>query len=203
MGESDRKPGTLSALYVNTGGMRCDHRGSDTYRILIYFHDEPTNTTTDWQVRQSNNKKKHLYDFCSQICLPPSLFLSALSFGEGWGVGIPFEQASLCIARGRQLDSDKEREREGEKGGREHERCLPCTRRCNPQQTRRALRQWQLTNGPAHGGFLRLPPTCLTIRIPPHRLPLSSLPSSSPLLWNKCQMANKQSSACGCSKWLP
>lgn len=41
--------------------------------------------------------------------------------------------------------------------------------------TRRAFRQWQLTHGPTHGGFPRLPPTFLTIS--PSHLPLSLPPS--------------------------
>lgn len=155
----------------------------------------------------------HLYDFCSQICFLPSLpclrFHSALILETG-GMGIPSEQASLCIACGRQLDSEseKESEREGAKGGRERERCLPCDQTMQSLAgTRWALSQWQLTHGPTHGGFPRLPPIFLPIS---HPLSLSlslcvSLPFyfPSPLLWNKCQMLNKPSSICSCSKWPP
>lgn len=52
MGESDRERGRLSALYVNTGEMRCDHRGSDTKGTLIYLRREPANTAADGQVRE-------------------------------------------------------------------------------------------------------------------------------------------------------
>ena len=52
MGKSDRKRGGLSALYVNTGEMRCDHRGSGTNGTLFYLRREPANTAADRQVRE-------------------------------------------------------------------------------------------------------------------------------------------------------
>lgn len=129
-------------------------------------------------------KKMHLYDFCSQICLLPSLpcslFHSALVLKTG-GMGIQSKQASLCIACGRQLDWESEKresERDGEKGERECERCLPCDQTMQFfAGTWWALRQWQLTHSPTHGGFPRLPPVFLAIV-----LPLCLLPSIPPLL---------------------
>lgn len=201
MGESDRKPGRLSALYVNTGGMRCDHRGGDTWYSFTWYHDEPTNTTTDWQVRQSKNKK-YLSDFCSQICLPPSFFLSALILGRGGGWGFHLnKQASASLVGDSLTQIKKEREKERKEGenvrGAFHA----------PGDAILSKHAEHSSNGSSRmgrrmEGFYGYSQPALPLESP-HHLPLSSLPSSSPLLWNKCQMANKQSSACGCSKWPP
>lgn len=97
----------------------------------------------------------------------------------GWGFHLN-RQASASLDSW-QLDSESEKresERDGEKGERECERCLPCDQTMQfLAGTWWALRQWQLTHSPTHGGFPRLPPVFLAIA-----LPLCLLPSIPPLL---------------------
>lgn len=140
------------------------------------------------------------------VSLPLSLVLSALIFktgGGGWGFHLNKRaSASLVGDSLTQRAEKKKRERENE-GKRTWEVSSMRQTTQSSAGTGRALHQWRLTQEPTHGGFPRLPPTFLTIS-PSHLPPsLSSLPSTSPLLWNKCQMANKHSSACGCSEWPP
>lgn len=196
--------GRLSALYVNTRQMRCDHRASDTSRVLIYFHDELTDVTADWQTRERESRNSQEYDSCPQICLPPlllcSLFLSALIFADWGRLGIPFEQVSLCIICVRQLDSDLKKNRESKKGRKEGENVRGAfhdsTLRNTPRAPPMAAHQWAdlpaTPNLPYHDN-------------PPPRTPFLFLLVHPPLpsLWNKCQTAHKQSSACACSKWPP
>lgn len=207
MAESECKPSRLSALYVNTGEMRCDHSGcgGDTNRTHIYLQE--------WILEQScrrvstrEEKKKNVCMWLLSSYLSP--FLTDVS------------SPSLCPhfgkqGRGRGGDSiwtsnplhrlwetawlrarKKLREREGEKGGRDCERCLPCTRRCNPSQEQAQCS----TNGSSRTsrrmeGFHGYPQPSLLISLSSLYFPLLCLGRNVKWLTN--------TAAWGSSKWPP
>lgn len=107
-------------------------------------------------------------------------FLYALILGRGWWGFHLSERASASLVGDSltQIFFLKKRRR----GNREEERTweVPSIHQAMQSSARRALRQWQLTNGPTHGGFPRLPPTFSAMSIPPP--PVSFPLSPSPLL---------------------
>lgn len=131
--------------------------------------------------------------------LPCPLFLSALILG----VGIPFEQASLCIACGRQLDSEEEKKKKKEEQASEGENVRGVFRAPDD-----AILSRNTASAPpmaAHAWADARRVSTATPNLPQHQSFPSHFPPRpsssslslylSPLPWNKCQTANKQSSA--------